>query len=171
VGELAAPWRSKRSIDLCGTTPRDVDFRVFRFKWLAFTKTCWFCVVKNLFLVPLLVCVVVSLMQPNFVPVLEFVIIGLILSLDRWSRIFYPLSKKNYQLIKTLADPNGPLMTPFPRMCLAGWAKYLAMLCRELRTFVTGNHTRIYRCFAHFDLPLFTPHTGLDAVTTPLIIF
>ena len=29
-------------------------------------------------------------------------------------------------------------------MCLlAGWAKYLAMLCRKLRTFVTGNHTRV----------------------------
>jgi len=36
---------------------------------------------------------------------------------------------KNYRLIKTLADPNGPLMTPFPRMCLAGWAKYLAPCC------------------------------------------
>jgi hypothetical protein len=71
MDEIAAAWQSERSNDLCGTTPRDVGFRVLWFKWLAFAKTCWFCLVKNFSLVQLVVWVVVSLLQPNCVPVFE----------------------------------------------------------------------------------------------------
>jgi hypothetical protein len=38
MGEIAAAWRSERSNDLCGTTPRDIGFRVFLVQMVGFRK-------------------------------------------------------------------------------------------------------------------------------------
>jgi hypothetical protein len=86
---------------------------------LAFAKTCWFCLVKNFSHVQLVVWVVVCLLQPNCEPMFRGCNNWPDSIFDRWSRIFYPLSKTKlcnlyfiYTVVELAAKYVGEAILP-----------------------------------------------------------